>query len=238
MVHLSHPYMTNMNKSWLHRLIGPKAEKNLISPIVVFTYRLGLNVYLCFKLPDYLIGSNWRMRFNIRTIWVQRLLFFLIKHACLVPLWWLDDSIYILLESGFWGDPQITQLSPPSAGKRPVGSRSSRCILERFVHAEQVHLLGILRRKDQWRASDRPLSSSVPKDRLRKPSCTLQSPKEHRILCLHCVRDHHYDLCTTYKVSGYWLTTRLTNSLCTTLSIVIIKLKVKKLLTRNQHPVI
>ena len=48
MVQLSHPYMTNMNKSWLHRLIGPKAEKNLISPVVVFTLQAGLRCTFVF----------------------------------------------------------------------------------------------------------------------------------------------------------------------------------------------
>lgn len=58
-------------------------------------------------------------------------------------------------------------------------------------------------------------------------------------MCLHCGKCHHYDLFTIFKVSSYCVTTLLTNnSQGTELITVISKLKVKKLLTRNLHPVI
>ena len=60
----------------------------------------------------------------------------------------------------------------------------------------------------------------------------MQSSKQHWALCLHCAKDHHDDLFTTFKVSIYRPTTLLTNSQHIKLIIVIIQLKVKKLLTK------
>lgn len=84
---------------------------------------------------------------------------------------------------------------------------------------EQVHLLGIHSRED-W-----------------KDEKVLYLPHSYKDkVCPHFAKDQHFYLFTIFKVSNYLLTL-LTNSQCAKLIIVIIQLKVKKLLTRNLHPV-
>lgn len=91
--------------------------------------------------------------------------------------------------------------------------------------------------KNWYRARQRALSSFTYKGRLRKHTCILQSRKEHRALCLHGAKDLRSDLFTILEISSYRLTILLPNSQRAKLIIVIIKLKVRKLLVRNLHPV-
>lgn len=162
-------------------------------------------MYICLlsHLIISLVFSSWRVRFNIRSIWLQRLLFFLIKHS-----WFLFDDL-MTPSTSYWN--QGFELAPKCTHSwashlleedllvvdHPDASLKGLC------RAEQVHLLRIHSREDWWRASERPSSSLFPKDRLRKPSCILQNLKEHWALCLHCAKDHHYDLSTIFKVPSY-----------------------------------
>lgn len=154
----------------------------------------------------------------MRTIWAQRVVFFpLIKCAWLL----FDDSICILLESQFWGSLQMHTIWVSHLLKGDLLVIHIPCeYLKGSSTNEQVHLLGIHSRKD-WKDVEKLLYLS-------------RSYKDK--VCPHFAKDHHFYLFTIFKVSNYHLTL-LTNSQCVKLIIVIIQLKVKKLLTRNLHPV-
>lgn len=65
----------------------------------------------------------------------------------------------------------------------------------------------------------------------------LEKPKGSKRCVLQGGKDHHSGLFTVAKVLAATLKALLTNTRCTKLIIVIIKLKGKKLLARNLHPV-
>ena len=159
-------------------------------------------MYICLlsHLIISLVLSSWRVRFNIQSEFRDFYFSWWSMPGSSLMTWWLHLHLI-----------GIRVLSWPPNARSWVSHLLEEDLLvvdhpdaslKGLCRAEQVHLLRIHSREDWWRASERPLSSLFPKDRLRKPSCILQSLKEHWALCLHCAKDHHYDLSTIFKVSS------------------------------------
>lgn len=90
------------------------------------------------------------VRFNSRTIWVQKLIF--PDKVCLAPLRWsyLQPARVKVLR---WS-PNAHSLSLPSVGRRLVAD-PPHASLKGLLSMEHVRLLQIHSRNDRWRAKER-----------------------------------------------------------------------------------